>query len=1210
MKAAIYRLRALIAIICLSLLATSSIHAKIAILVQPDALALEKFAAQELARYISALFGETPTITNAFQSSCDTLIVGNSTSNPLINPGDVPKLTDQGFVLKPLKNGAFLVGGGSPRATLWAVYELVERWGVRYLLHGDSIPAQRKFSMPPFSVVQEPSLRVRQWRVVNEHAMGPISWGIADYRPLIDQLAKLKFNRLLIYIWPGQPFLPLEFKGIKQTSGTLFFGNHFPIRDGMIGRSLFGDEKEFWNPDLPLPGNPQQLTDAAMKHIRALIAYAHERGLECVMPVNLTEFPREFKPVLAHLRPVDMTGTPTIGPGPDANVDDSTLSELAQTVLETTVTAYPDIDYIALDLPEWRAWTNQYERAWNELDNKYQLSAKITRERLLDATSHRKNYPGAPDRAVQEIKADIVALYFFDKILGQTKLTRQKLIVSSVAEELFPLLPKVLPAGCETLNFIDYTPSRVLSRREALRQIPARDIPSVLIYTLHDDNVGVLPQLATGSLHELTKEIRNDAWAGFSTRYWLIGDHDPCVAYLARAAWDINADPDKIARDQIGHVCGDVAVADMLTVFHEVEAATKTLEWNGLGLTFPTPQMIMQHWTPGELSAELKSVTTHYQSALGAANNAFRKSNNPYIAYWIGRLKFGIDYMHTIEAVRAAATAESVNNSSLALDEAKRALGLITAALTNYSSIARDRSDLGAIATINEFVYRPLLAGVAQLSAKIPPVQARDFQTRKVYQSQQHPSYTSWVSFFPGEHGQWYLGCEQVTTPVAPLPRPPKEWLYGMSLPRGYEQSKFLKQLVLLQSDDELKSWHVISRENVKESGGSFGQARTKDGRFLRFVWSCYSEDASDKPSEIFYESSDDGKTWNKKTPFVSDRFAWYPHRLRRLRDGTIILCAPRAFKWGKGTDYPVRAAIKLDNVSDMEMMLFFSPDEGRTWSNPLPILSGQAVSETDFVELPDGNLLFVNNSIFAHPGRQFVYRDGNRFTPGPLEHVHSGTVPETICLTDDGALVGCMRPGKYFWSADLGLNWRTLEGAPDNMDVYQPWIQFLGNGRVGCAGHHGADDPIGGRDQFVSLQTFDVQTLRKMHEAKLWIEREFDSGQNRFLNSFTISLKSNEVPLANREVEVWCVARDAAGYDSWNSLPLAERMKMGGRIIKLTTDNAGQAKLRLPEFDRITNIHASYQLVVRFNSDNHYADYNPTELPQVEFYANSGIDP
>ena len=120
----------------------------------------------------------------------------------------------------------------------------------------------------------------------------------------------------------------------------------------------------------------------------------------------------------------------------------------------------------------------------------------------------------------------------------------------------------------------------------------------MLIYTLHDDNVGVLPQLATHSLAELTKEIQRLGWAGFSTRYWLIGDHDPCVAYIARAAWDADATPDDVTSDQITHVCGKAAVRDTMQMFREVEAATRTLEWHGLGLTYTAPGMMMKHCGP------------------------------------------------------------------------------------------------------------------------------------------------------------------------------------------------------------------------------------------------------------------------------------------------------------------------------------------------------------------------------------------------------------------------------------------------------------------------------------------------------------------------------------------------------------------------------------------------------------------------------------
>jgi hypothetical protein len=177
-------------------------------------------------------------------------------------------------------------------------------------------------------------------------------------------------------------------------------------------------------------------------------------------------------------------------------------------------------------------------------------------------------------------------------------------------------------------------------------------------------------------------------------------------------------------------------------------------------------------------------------------------------------------------------------------------------------------------------------------------------------------------------------------------------------------------------------------------------------------------------------------------------------------------------------------------------------------------------------------------------------------------------------------------------------------------MEVYQPWIQHLGGGRIACAGHYGADDPIGGRDQYITLHTFNVQTLHKTATPKLWIERAFDDAKKNFLNRYTISLTLEGKPLANEPIEIWYVARDQPGYDSYNSKPLAERMKLGGKTVALKTNEKGTAQLDLPEFDNIESIHASYQMVVRFNADHRDARYNSAQLPQLEYYANSGLDP
>ena len=135
--------------------------------------------------------------------------------------------------------------------------------------------------------------------------------------------------------------------------------------------------------------------------------------------------------------------------------------------------------------------------------------------------------------------------------------------------------------------------------------------------------------------------------------------------------------------------------------------------------------------------------------------------------------------------------------------------------------------------------------------------------------------------------------ARELTTPAKPTTCATTRFVYEMSLPRGYDTSRFLQELVLLKSTDAMRSWNVVSRTPTSTNGGSFGQAGTPDGTLHRFVWACYSRDSNVKTSDIYQLSRDGGKTWVPGPTFVSDRFAWYPQRLRHLRDGTLVLCCP-----------------------------------------------------------------------------------------------------------------------------------------------------------------------------------------------------------------------------------------------------------------------------------------------------------------------------
>jgi hypothetical protein len=117
----------------------------VAVVIGPAAPKVEAFAGGELCGYLKKLFGiEVQPTTSVPDSAATVFLVGSPATNPAVKQATIhqpfPKVDDQGIVLRRtpfLHRTAVLVGGGSPTATLWAVYEIAQRWGVQYLLHGD-----------------------------------------------------------------------------------------------------------------------------------------------------------------------------------------------------------------------------------------------------------------------------------------------------------------------------------------------------------------------------------------------------------------------------------------------------------------------------------------------------------------------------------------------------------------------------------------------------------------------------------------------------------------------------------------------------------------------------------------------------------------------------------------------------------------------------------------------------------------------------------------------------------------------------------------------------------------------------------------------------------------------------------------------------------------------------------------------------------------
>ena len=696
---------------------------------QPDEQIV--FAASELKKYVSTLFGLPATISPDVQPA-DAVVFLDAASAGLQRPSD-----EQSFLLRRMeKDGrpALAAVGGSPTATMWAVYELVERWGVRYLVHGDIIPENAgPFQLPDVNETCTPNLRVRCWRLINDFACGPESWGLEENIRFIDQLTKLKFNEILLTFYAWQSYVHYEFRGVPKQTGESWFGYRYGIDEETVGREIFAGASEFENPDLAGITDYQERYEAARLHAQGILRHARRRGMKTGISAPLLEYPLEFQPQLPGAQVADQLGFRTCGPADDQDPYDPVLCELVRTIIRAHVETYPEADSLYLGVPEHRAWMNRAQDAWDRLDAKFGISEVLSLEDAVADAEKRPQVFGGVERQVSRIKADIVALSLLDSVLDDDELLARpgrppmRVIYAQVAEELWPILPRILPENGGLHGFIDYTAHRVVEQIETMDYASADKLACRMIFTLADDNVGLLPQLSTFPLAVIASRMRERQWEGFTTRHWLIGDLDPTVQYLARSSWNGDVSPSDALADLAATICNPPGAESLVESWNLIEEVAAEFSDDGLGYAFPTERMMTKHWEGPEanpivgdcVSEAILQNREKYVRAQQLAREAAtyaRPAGKHLLVYLVGRLQFGIRYMDSTEALLKAGIAERSGGRPTAIQELQNALAAIREAIQAYADVAADNSDRGAIAMLNENSYRRISSLLKELT--------------------------------------------------------------------------------------------------------------------------------------------------------------------------------------------------------------------------------------------------------------------------------------------------------------------------------------------------------------------------------------------------------------------------------------------------------------------------------------------------------------
>lgn len=710
---------------------------KIALVVADNAPALEKLAAEELSQQFRKLWqADVQIAANSQAKDREVILIGSPQTNPAVKaaignewPG---KLSDQGIVVKSA-GGKLIVGGGSPVATMWAAAELGHQFGIRYHLHGDVYPAAApEFKIDGWNIVQEPNLRSRTWRTINDFPIGPEAWGIEEHKRVLRQLAKQKFNRVLLATYAWQPFNHFEFGGVKKQSAMLWFGYRYPIDGNTAGRAIFKGAKEFYNPDLAGKKNYDDLTQAGIKLMQGVIDESHRLGLSVGLSFSPLEFPKEFAKALPEARTVHQLESLTVGPGAKQPPDDKLLRDLATAQLRSFLDTYPTLDAIYLTLPEHPEWEEHTEAAWKRLDARTGIGKKV-KLKDLEAAAEKRPLIASGARGVRAVRGNITSLDFLQTWLADEKLLksvdgkRVELYIMDVDPALYPYINELLPKGAGGIHLVDYTARRVAENAGMLKTLPVKQdakkpaADPTLIFTLADDNVGVLPQLATLHLETLIKSLRQDKWAGFSTRYWISADLDPTIHYLSRAAFDESVTPEQAYEDLVAPNAGGGSVAERLKLgWSYIAKATDLLDQNDIGFAFPVPKMVMKHYAATEAAPKWwQDVSDHYLNAMNEmyrANDGADPSGRKLTYRLARRYEFALEYMTAMQALRAAGEARAKGDKETQLAKLEAAAEGIYNGLTALSTVAADDSGYqGVIAVVTEYGYRPLQKEIEKL---------------------------------------------------------------------------------------------------------------------------------------------------------------------------------------------------------------------------------------------------------------------------------------------------------------------------------------------------------------------------------------------------------------------------------------------------------------------------------------------------------------
>lgn len=175
--------------------------------------------------------------------------------------------------------------------------------------------------------------------------------------------------------------------------------------------------------------------------------------------------------------------------------------------------------------------------------------------------------------------------------------------------------------------------------------------------------------------------------------------------------------PPKAAyEDLINAYFGEGVAERLIRGFEKVEEATNLLDANAPQLVRIAPTMALDFYQ-GEVVKDVpawltkaKDLYTQATDEMYRANQRARKVAHEPIFYHAKRYEFALSYLSSLESLRLAALARQKKTTDEQLKHLESAAETLFNGLSALGEVAWDASNLGALAALNAYAYKPVKA--------------------------------------------------------------------------------------------------------------------------------------------------------------------------------------------------------------------------------------------------------------------------------------------------------------------------------------------------------------------------------------------------------------------------------------------------------------------------------------------------------------------